>query len=86
MSARDESNTRVLAQATEITAEGLKIARGQWLKHNVMRQVLQIEADNLIERGRAELEHCPIEQIHEKRGILTGIRQMKAMIDSQGPI
>lgn len=84
MSARDDSNTRILAEITEITPEGLKIARQQWVKHNPMRRVLELECRALIEKYRGELEHGPIEDIVTVRGKITGVRETLAMIGAQG--
>lgn len=85
MRPRDESNQRVLSSATDITQETLRNARAQWVKHNVMRQVLKIEIDAVIEQKRGELENCAPEEIHQVRGMIKGLRQAKATIDAQGP-
>jgi hypothetical protein len=58
-------------------------ARRRWTPENLMRRILNTEADALIATHRITLETCSSDELKTIQGKIAGIKEMTGRINSQ---
>ena len=79
----DTTDKRLRTETPGLRPDQIEDARRRWTPENLMRRILIIEAEALIQTHRITLESCEADELKQIQGKIAGIKEMIGKLNSQ---